>query len=167
MALDAPQPRDTKDSPLVKAKQEPSDSVQIKASPRSSVAPSPALSSRSLSISKKSPALSSKLRPGQSSAMLIAVAEEMLGKARAAVHDVAMSLQPDRVEEYQKLISISVGCLESALHSSRMTPRQEARLRLRYATVLHEETENVMDCETALTKGISLCDNVSKQITPP
>ena len=96
--------------------------------------------------------------------MLVAVAEEMLGKARAAVHDVAMSLQPERVEEYQKLVSISVGCLESALHSSRLTPRQEARLRLRYATVLHEETDNVTECETALTKGISLCDNVGVKL---
>lgn len=92
--------------------------------------------------------------------MLIAVAEEFLEKARGAAHDVAMSLDPEQVEEYQKLISVSIGCLETVLHSGRLTPRQEAKLRLRYATVLHEETDNVMECETALTKGIALCDNV-------
>ena len=42
-----------------------------------------------------------------------------------------------------------------------MAPRVEARLQLRYANILCEETTNIMEAETALTKGIALCDKVS------
>lgn len=69
-----------------------------------------------------------------------------------------MSLADDAVEEYQQLIATTLTCFETALDSSKLTPREEARLRLRYATVLQEETENLMEAETALTKGVTLCD---------
>ena len=91
---------------------------------------------------------------------MVAVAEECLEKAHASVHDVAMSLDPTRVDEYQRLISTALACLEAALQSNRLSPRQEAKMRLRYAAVLREETENLMEAETALSKGITLCDKV-------
>lgn len=37
-----------------------------------------------------------------------------------------------------------------------MKPHVEAVVRLRYATVLHEETENMMEAEETLSKGVSL-----------
>jgi Cohesin loading factor len=40
----------------------------------------------------------------------------------------------------------------------RLQPRLEAAVTLRYASVLFEETENVMEAETALSKGITLCE---------
>lgn len=89
---------------------------------------------------------------------MAAVAEECIGKARSQAHDVAMFLDPDDVSEYQRLISTGLSCLEGMLQNSRLSPREEARVRLRYATVLHEETENVMEAETALTKAIAICD---------
>lgn len=92
--------------------------------------------------------------------MMVAVAEECFGKARSSVHDVAMSLDPTRVDEYQNLITTGLACLEAALQSNRLSPRQEARMRLRYASLMLEETENLMEAETALTKGITLCDKV-------
>lgn len=61
------------------------------------------------------------------------------------------------LEQYQKLISTGLGCLEAALNEGRIEPRLEAKIRLRYAAVLFEETENMMEAETALSKGISLC----------
>lgn len=96
---------------------------------------------------------------------MVAVAEECFDKARASVHDVAMSLNDTHVEEYQKLISTGLACLEASLQGGRLSPRQEARMRLRYAAVLLEETENLMEAETALSKGISLCEKVSAAST--
>jgi len=95
---------------------------------------------------------------------MVAVAEECFEKARSSVHDVAMSMNATRIEEYQKLISTGLACLEACLQSNRLSPRQEAKMRLRYATILLEETENSMEAETAITKGISLCEKVSEQV---
>lgn len=92
--------------------------------------------------------------------MMVALAEEFISKARAAAPAIATSMQPDQVEEYQKMIGTALGCLEAALQSQRLSPRQEARVRLRYAAVLQEETENIMEAETTLSKGITLCDKV-------
>lgn len=73
---------------------------------------------------------------------------------------MADSLSPEFVEEYHKLIATGLGCLETALGSNRLAPRLEARLQLRYANILCEETTNIMEAETALTKGIALCEKV-------
>jgi hypothetical protein len=45
-------------------------------------------------------------------------------------------------------------------------PRLEAALMLRYASLLYEETENLVEMENTLSKGISLCDRVSIYIFP-
>ncbi|KAL7936711.1 cohesin loading factor domain-containing protein [Trichoderma chlorosporum] len=133
--------------------------ARIKRSPHSSVTNSPSLSMRSPSITKKSPAVTPKPRPVNPAPLMIAVAEECLEKARNASHDVAMTLCPNQVDEYQELIATSLSCLEAALQSnSQLAPREEARVRLRYAALLQEETENLMEAETALAKGIPLCD---------
>lgn len=134
---------------------------RIKPSPLSSVANSPAISARSPSITKRSPASTHKPRPVDNVHIMVAVAEECFDKARGSVHDVAMSLDGALLDEYQKLISTGLACLEACLQSNRLSPRQEAKMRLRYATVLLEETENSMEAETAITKGISLCEKVS------
>ncbi|KPM41292.1 hypothetical protein AK830_g5221 [Neonectria ditissima] len=131
---------------------------RIKPSPHSSVANSPAFTARSPSITKKSPAIPPKPRPVDTVQIMVAVAEECFKKARSSVHDVAMHLEPARVDEYQNLITTGLACLEASLQNHRLSPRQEARMRLRYAAVLLEETENLMEAETALTKGITLCD---------
>ncbi|KOS18642.1 hypothetical protein ESCO_000389 [Escovopsis weberi] len=132
--------------------------TRVKYSPHSSVTNSPALSTRSPSIAKRSPAIPPKPRPVNTTPLMVAIAEECLEKARAASHDVAMTMSADRVDDYQKLIATSLSCLEAALQSNQLPPREEARVRLRYAAVLQEETENLMEAETALGKGITLCD---------
>jgi hypothetical protein len=93
--------------------------------------------------------------------MLIGLAEEFIDKARSSASYVAASLNSELVEDYQKMIGTGLACLEAALQSRKLTPRHEARVRLRYAAVLQEETENLMEAETTLTKGITLCDKVS------
>ena len=89
------------------------------------------------------------------------MAEELLSKARKDASAVAGSGDPKQLQEYQKIVTTGLGCLEVALGSSKLPPRLEARLRLRYANVLSEETTNVMEAETALTKGVTLCERVS------
>lgn len=42
------------------------------------------------------------------------------------------------------------------LQNWRLQPRKEALVRLRYARTLFEETENVIEAETTLSKGVSL-----------
>lgn len=136
----------------------PISEMKIKTSPHSSIQNSPSITQRSPSITKRSPSVAPKPRPFKTIPIMVAIAEECLEKARSASHDIAMCGSEDAIEEYQKLISTALTCFETALDSSRLTPREEARLRLRYATVVQEETENVMEAETALTKGVSLCD---------
>lgn len=71
-------------------------------------------------------------------------------------------MEADVVAQYQKLIATGLGCLEAALAGERLEPRLEAKIRLRYAGVLLEETDNMMEAETALSKGITLCEQVGR-----
>jgi hypothetical protein len=93
-------------------------------------------------------------------AVLIGVAEDCFARAQSAVRDVARSREANDVNEYCKLIATGLGCLEAALQTKNLAPRLEAKMRLRYAGLLVDETENLMKAETALTKGIALCEKV-------
>jgi hypothetical protein len=37
----------------------------------------------------------------------------------------------------------------------KLEPRTEAMIRLKYATILYEETENTLEAETTLSNGVS------------
>lgn len=65
------------------------------------------------------------------------------------------------VADHHKLVATGLGCLDVALKSNKLWPRLEARLCLRYASVLIDETTNIMEAETTLTRGIAVCDKVS------
>jgi hypothetical protein len=143
------------------------DIIQAKPSPDSIAARSPALSSRSPAlsskspgISKRSPAIPPKVRPYDTVSLLVCVAEEYFGKARKTVQQLSVSLSEDGVQEYRKLIAVGLACLEAALQSNKLSPRQEAKTRFRYAFILSQETENLTEAETALSKGIAICDKV-------
>jgi hypothetical protein len=90
------------------------------------------------------------------------VAEECFEKANAATHKVARSMTPSEVEEHHKLVATGLACLDVALKSNKLWPRLEARLCLRYTSILIEETTNVMEAETTLTRGISVCEKVGQ-----
>ncbi|OBT99118.1 hypothetical protein VE01_02297 [Pseudogymnoascus verrucosus] len=98
------------------------------------------------------------LQPIDPYSLLPALAEEYF----AAAHDVGLAtaqrMDANAVISYQKMIATGLGCLEVALNSGRLEPRLEAKIRLRYASVLLEDTDNVMEAETALSKGITLCE---------
>jgi hypothetical protein len=95
-------------------------------------------------------------------AVLVCVAEDCFARAAAAAREVARRLDETGVHEYHKLVSTGLGCLDAALQSGRLAPRAEARIRLRYAALLVDETENLTEAETALTKGMALCEKVGR-----
>lgn len=112
--------------------------------------------------STRSPAPAPGLIPhhADTNALLISVAEELFTKARESAAALADSMDAASLKEYQKMMATGLGCLEVVLGSHKLAPRVEARLQLRYASILSEETNNVMEAETALTKGITLCERV-------
>lgn len=71
---------------------------------------------------------------------------------------VALSRRQSDEDKYYKLMSTGLGCLEAVVKHYRMHPRQEAMTILRYATLLHEETDNAYETEEILSKGITLCE---------
>lgn len=114
-------------------------------------------------ISKPSP----QMLPRQSSntqldqpMLLMSLAEEFFDAAHELAPSVSLSMVNANVGAYEKLISTGLGCLDTALKHVKLPPRAEANIRLRYAGVLYEETENYMEAETALSKGLVLCERV-------
>ena len=151
-SITAPSPRVSKGTPLPQGS-------PIKPS---ITAPSPRVSKGLSSLTTtKSPVMPSKPSTSiDSIPLLIGVAEECIEKARAAAPKIASMPLSSSIQEYHALIGTSLGCMEMVLQSPKLSPRQEARLRLRYAAVLSEETENWTQAETTLAKGIALCDKV-------
>ncbi|KAH6854285.1 cohesin loading factor-domain-containing protein [Chaetomium sp. MPI-CAGE-AT-0009] len=90
--------------------------------------------------------------------LLLCVAEDCFEKANAAAQQVAKTMSPTEVAEHHKLVATGLGCLDVALKSNKLWPRLEARLCLRYTSILIEETTNITEAETALTRGISVCE---------
>ncbi|OTA61078.1 hypothetical protein K449DRAFT_331520 [Hypoxylon sp. EC38] len=129
----------------------------VSASPRLSthaVTRSPSVSSA------RSPAPTPGLVPhhADTNSLLICLAEEFFSKARKESVSMAENVDAQNLHEYQKLVATGLGCLEVVLDSPKLAPRLEAKVRFRYASILCEETNNVMEAETALTKGITLCE---------
>jgi hypothetical protein len=94
--------------------------------------------------------------------VLLHIAEDCFSKANAVGQEVARSMAPEEVAEHHKLVATGLGCLEVAMKSNKLFPRLEARLCLRYASILVEETNNIMEAETALTRGIAVCEKVRR-----
>lgn len=93
--------------------------------------------------------------------LLLHVAEDCLEKANAMAQQVARSMTAGQVAEHHKLVATGLGCLDVALKSNKLWPRLEARLCLRYTGVLIQETTNITEAETTLTRGISVCEKVN------
>lgn len=97
--------------------------------------------------------------------LLVSLAEEYFQAGHELAPVAALSMTATDVEAYEGLIATGLGCLDTALRRVKLQPRMEANIRLRYAGVLFEETENSMEAETALTKGIALCERVCSSAT--
>ena len=90
--------------------------------------------------------------------LLMSLAEDYIGEAHRYGPVSDLLSRERELEEYYKLITTGLGCLEAVLKHFRLSPEFEARTRLRYATILYEETENVMEAEESLSKGIAICE---------
>lgn len=116
---------------------------------------------RSPSVSTRSPTVSHAHAPGQhfdTPAVLICVANDCFRTAHSAVQELATSLDQTALDEYYKLIATGLGCLDAALMLNKLPPRTEANIRLRYATMVCEETVDFSEAEVTLTKGITVCE---------
>lgn len=93
-------------------------------------------------------------------AVLLALADEYIAAAYSFSTPLAVSGTSDQQQEdYSNLIAAGLGCLESVLNNYRqMDPRTEARVRLRLATLMLEESDNEEELNEVLSKGISLCE---------
>lgn len=110
------------------------------------------------SPTKTAPAqLSQKALPADLSVMLLSAADEYIAAARSLGSSVARQRKSNEVQQYHKLMSTAMGCMDAVLRKYNMQPRDEAKLRLRYASLLIEETENTTEIEEILSKGVSLC----------
>ncbi|KAI5367974.1 Putative chromatid cohesion factor MAU2 [Septoria linicola] len=91
---------------------------------------------------------------------LLALSDDYISAAYSMTGSLATLEVPEELlDRYQNLLSTGLGCLDSVLKNYRISdPRQEARVRLRYASLLYEETENLTEAEECLSKGISLCE---------
>ncbi|EHA24450.1 hypothetical protein ASPNIDRAFT_48617 [Aspergillus niger ATCC 1015] len=90
--------------------------------------------------------------------LLLAMADEYLNAAHSHGTLVALLRREMEMDEYYKLVATGLGCLEAVLKNWRLQPRVEALVRLRYARILFEETDNDLEAETALSKGNRMLD---------
>ncbi|EON61650.1 hypothetical protein W97_00866 [Coniosporium apollinis CBS 100218] len=124
---------------------------QIQARPQ--LPPTPAPTSFDTPSPSMDPAL-----PVDYHLLLLSLAEDYIAAAHGMGSLVALHCRNADMEAYYKLIATGLGCMESVLKNWRLHPRMEAELRLRYAGLLHQETENSAQTESVLSKGITLCD---------
>ncbi|CAO2648327.1 Nn.00g075940.m01.CDS01 [Neocucurbitaria sp. VM-36] len=98
-----------------------------------------------------------KALPADLSVMLLSAADEYVAAARSMGSLIIRDKRETDLRHYYKLMSTAMGCMEAVLKDFSMLPRDEARLRLRYATLLVEETDNTTDIDEIISKQISLC----------
>lgn len=101
--------------------------------------------------------LPQKASPADLSVLLLSAADEYIAAARSIGSTIARQKKNSDVRQYYKLMSTAMGCMDATLRKFNMQPRDEARLRLRYASLLIEETDNTTEIDEILSKGISLC----------
>lgn len=154
--LQPPKRRRSNDGDIIHVTHYQSESQHSK-SPQvpGAVAPSPLTDSPSSPIHlETTPAI-------DSCAILLSLADEYTLTAYRMCSGKAtgQKLSGAQLDDYYALMSTAMGCLESVLKNHRLPdPRKEARIRLRLAALLHEETENSMESEEVLSKGIALCE---------
>jgi hypothetical protein len=90
--------------------------------------------------------------------LMLSTADEYIAAARSLGSVAASTLKPADLDQYYKLMSRGLGCMETVLKKFNMAPRDEAMQRLRYASLLVEETDNNQEIEENLARGISLCN---------
>ncbi|PSN68177.1 hypothetical protein BS50DRAFT_573136 [Corynespora cassiicola Philippines] len=107
---------------------------------------------------KSQHAPSSKALPADLQILLISAADEYIAAARAMGSVAALKQRKADLEQYYRLMAMGLSCMDSVLRKFHLAPRREAEMRLRYANLLIEETDNDMEIEQTLSKGITVCN---------
>lgn len=94
--------------------------------------------------------------------LILSAADEYITAARSLGSAAAMKPKSAELDQYYRLMATAMGCMETVLKKYNQTPRDEALLRLRYASLLVEETDNTQDIEETLAKGVSPVDQIYK-----
>lgn len=92
--------------------------------------------------------------------LLISLAEEYFGAAHELAPAVAIAMTEENIHAYHKLITMGLECLTIALKQLKLPARLEAKVRLRIAGIIYEETNNYAEAESMLSQGIILCERV-------
>jgi hypothetical protein len=95
--------------------------------------------------------------------MLLSAADEYVAAARGMVSLLMRHQREADVRQYHKLMAAGLGCMDTVLREFNMLPRDEAKLRLRYAGLLIEETDNTTEIDEVFSKQISLCNRCRLQ----
>jgi hypothetical protein len=98
-----------------------------------------------------------KALPADLSVMLLSAADEYIAAARGMGALVVRDRREADIRQYYKLMATGMGCMDTVLREFNMLPRDEAKVRLRYASLLVEETDNTAEIDEVLSKQISLC----------
>lgn len=98
-----------------------------------------------------------KALPTDLSVLLLQAADEYINAARCLGPLAALARKEDDLQKYYKLMATALGCMEATLKNYVLPPREQATLMLRYASLLIEETDNDIEIEETLSKGIALC----------
>ena len=111
---------------------------------------------------QKSPVVTNASTPAEIVPLLLYIADDCLSKAKEGAEAAARSMTTQHVNDHHKMISTGLTCLEVALQSNtiKSKPRLEAKVLLRYATTLVEETTNTMEAEVALKKVQTISETV-------
>ncbi|KAF2640608.1 hypothetical protein P280DRAFT_426699 [Massarina eburnea CBS 473.64] len=96
--------------------------------------------------------------PADLMVLILSAADEYIAAARSLGSLAAMTLKTADLDQYYRLMAAALGCMEMVLQKYNQAPRDEALLRLRYASLLVEETGNDQEIEETLSKGIALCN---------
>lgn len=103
------------------------------------------------------PHASPKALPEDLSVMLLYAADEYINAAHGLGSVASMVHREADLQRYYKMMATGLGCMEAVLKRYNQSPRDEAKLRLRYASLLVEETTHDVEIEEVLSKGIALC----------
>lgn len=119
----------------------------------------PAASSQTSQLSRPATTADTHELPVDYQVLLLALADEYFSKAHSMTARLVRSQVEADLEQYHSLVATGLGCIESVLKNWKFPePRTEARLQLRCATLLFEETDNEGEAQELLNKGITLCE---------
>ncbi|KAK5945381.1 hypothetical protein PMZ80_002586 [Knufia obscura] len=100
---------------------------------------------------KTEPNNDSMLPPTQYPSLLLTLADEYIEASKKLEH---------RSRGYYELVTTALGCMEAALKNFKLSPIREAQLSLKYVQILYDETDNLDEAETILTRSIDLCERM-------